>query len=142
MNNVWDAATSYVEFSVSDGKPVKVTFTPSGGNKHVYLNGFELDGPSMDQQIAFPFPENHNEHIELGSDGTIEASWRAAPGVSGNKYNVYLGTSVDELHSVGDGLEETSVTFTGKPYLGSLGSCPITNNIFRPQCQGHFLLAS
>ncbi|KAF4987087.1 hypothetical protein FDECE_15610 [Fusarium decemcellulare] len=113
VNNIWDAATSYVEFSISAGGAVEVVFTPSGGDGHAYLNGFELDGPSMGQQAAFPYPENHDEHVELGESGSIQASWRAPAGVSGAKYNVYLGTSVAGLKSVGKDLAKTSVSLTG-----------------------------
>ncbi|KAF5019517.1 hypothetical protein F66182_8459 [Fusarium sp. NRRL 66182] len=110
VNNIWEASASYVEFSVSDGAEVKVVFTPTGGDDHVYLNGFELDGPSPKTQAAFPSPENHNMHVEP-KNRSIQASWRAPAGSSNVKYNVYLGTSPDKLSIVGKDLTETSVAF-------------------------------
>lgn len=114
MNNLWDAATTYVEFSVSGGEATEIVFTPSGGDGHVYLNGFEIDGPAIDLQAGFPSPENHNEHVQLEETGTIQASWRAVAGAKDAKYNVYLGTSAADLKSVGQGLQETSVVFKGE----------------------------
>ncbi|KAM0263682.1 hypothetical protein ACHAPA_008656 [Fusarium lateritium] len=112
VNNVWEAAASYVEFSVSNNAPVKLVFTPTGGDEHVYLNGFELDGPSPKAQIAFPFPANHDMHLELDKGGSLQASWRAPNGTSDVKYDVYLGISPDKLTNVGKGLAKTSVTYT------------------------------
>ncbi|KAF4977887.1 hypothetical protein FZEAL_5661 [Fusarium zealandicum] len=109
VDNMWEAATSLVEFSVSDGEAVDFVFTPKGGDSHVYLNGFEFDAPTMASQVAFPYPENHNEHVEIGKGGSIQASWRAPSTGSGVKYNVYLGTAADKLSSIGEGLTEPSV---------------------------------
>lgn len=114
MNNVWEAAASFVEFSVANDAAVKVVFSPTGGDEHVYLNGFELDGPSPKAQIAFPFPESHNMHLEPEQSGSLQASWRAPNGTSDVKYDVYLGTSADKLANVGKGLAKAFVTFTGK----------------------------
>ncbi|KAM5343799.1 hypothetical protein ACJ41O_012336 [Fusarium nematophilum] len=117
VDNLWEAATSYIEFSVSQGQTVEVIFTPGGGDEHIYLNGFELDGPNIQHQIAFPHPENHDEHVELGERGSTQASWRAPFGTSAAKYNVYLGSSADELQSIGEGVTETSIALTGLNFM-------------------------
>ncbi|KAK7419036.1 hypothetical protein QQX98_003538 [Neonectria punicea] len=113
VDNIWETATSYVEFSASENATVGIVFTPTGGDEHVYLNGFELDGPSLEHQIAFPYPENNNEHVELSEKGLVQASWRATPGASNVKYNVYVGTSASELNRIGEGLTATSISLTG-----------------------------
>lgn len=100
-------------FTASGSDPVEITFTPSGANNRVFLNGFEVDGPAIDQQIRFPVPENKNERIET-EDGSVSASWRAPAGIDGPTYDVYLGTSADELDVVDSGLTESKVTFTGE----------------------------
>ena len=113
VDNIWEAATSYVTFTASGSDPVEITFTPSGADNRVFLNGFEVDGPAIDQQISFPFPENKNERIET-EDGTVSASWRAPAGIEAPTYDVFLGTSADKLDAVDSGLTEATFTFTGK----------------------------
>lgn len=98
-------------FSASGSGPVEIIFTPSGADNRVYMNGFEVDSPSVDQQASFPFPENKNERIE--SDGSVAASWRAPAGVEGPTYDVYLGTSPDELELVESGLADSAITLAG-----------------------------
>lgn len=95
------------------GDPVKITYTPSGADNRVFLNGFEIDGPSLGQQISFPYPENKDERIQL-EDGSVVASWTAPSKVEGATYNVYLGTSPDELTVVESGLTEPQVTIPGE----------------------------
>lgn len=99
-------------FTVSGSSPVQITFTPSGADNRVFLNGFEIDGSPMDQQISFPTPENKNERIEAG-DGTVAASWTAPAGVEDALYDVYLGTSADELDLVESRLSEPQITLSG-----------------------------
>jgi hypothetical protein len=65
----------------------------------------------MGQQIGFPEPENKNEWLQ--SDGTVTASWTAPPDVPDATYDVYLGTSPEELSSVATGLAETSTILDG-----------------------------
>lgn len=92
---------------------MEITYTPSGGDNRVYLNGFEVDGPGIGQQIRFPTPENKNERIQ-GDGGSVAASWGASSNVEGATYDVYLGTSPDELESVATGLTEPQTTLEGK----------------------------
>lgn len=90
-------------------------YTPSGGDGRAFLNGFEIDSPSMANQISFPSPEHRFERVEL-EDGATTASWHAAPTNASVRYNVYLGTSPTKLTSVAEGLKETSVEFTGETF--------------------------
>lgn len=113
VDNIWEAGTSYANFTASGSEPVEITFTPSGGNNRVFLNGFEVDGVAMGEQISFPFPENKNERIET-EDGSVSASWRAPADVEGATYDVYLGTEPDALEVVESGLTEAQVTFSCK----------------------------
>lgn len=103
----------------SSGDPVEVTYTPSGADNRVFLNGFEIDGPGLGQQISFPYPENKNERIQP-EDGTVTATWNAPSNVEGATYDVYLGTSRDELELVESGLTETQISLSGT-YAPSLG---------------------
>lgn len=100
-------------FTASGSDAVEITFTPSGADSRVYLNGFEVDSPAIDQQIGFPVPENKNERIEA-EGGSVSASWKAPAGVEGPTYDVYLGTSADELELYEGGLAEPAVTFSGE----------------------------
>jgi hypothetical protein len=131
-----------VEFSVTNNAAVKVIFSPTGGDEHVYLNGFELDGPSPKAQIAFPLPENHNMHLEPNKSGSLEASWRAPNGTSDAKYDVYLGTSADKLTNVGRGLAKASVTFTGKRQILLEQASFLLTILSRARCRQNLLLES
>lgn len=91
---------------------MEVTYTPSGADNRVFLNGFEIDGPGLGQQISFPYPENKNERIQP-EDGSITATWNAPSNFEGATYDVYLGTSPDELELVESGLTETQATLSG-----------------------------
>ncbi|TDZ32228.1 putative pectate lyase C [Colletotrichum spinosum] len=114
VDNIWEAATSYVTFEVkSAADEVKVVYTPKGADKRAFLNGFEIDTPAMQNQISFPSPKHRDERIEAGKEGSVEASWRAPSSAKGVKYNVFLGTSPTELKSVAEGVTETSASLTG-----------------------------
>lgn len=120
-----------------------MSFAPSGGDKHVYLSGFEIDGSSIDNQVSFPFPENHDEHVELSGEGTIQASWRGLSHVSDARYNVYLGSSADALYSIGQDLKDSSVLLQGElcQAIRAESDHSLTTSP-RTQFDGHLLLAS
>lgn len=112
VDNIWETATSYISFSATEGKAVEIVYTPDqGGDGRVFLNGFEIDTPSVENQVSFPVPEHRDERVQV-SNGSVAASWRAAS-VDGASYNIYLGTSPSALHSVATGLTGTSSQFGG-----------------------------
>ncbi|OLN95660.1 putative pectate lyase C 1 [Colletotrichum chlorophyti] len=112
VDNIWEAATSIVFFEVTSAtQEVKVVYKPSGADQRAFVNGFEIDAPTMQNQISFPSPEHRDERIELGTDKSVVATWRAAA-AEGVKYNVFFGTSPAALKSVAEGLTETSATLS------------------------------
>ncbi|KAF6821990.1 pectate lyase [Colletotrichum musicola] len=114
VDNIWEAATSYVSFDVtSASEEVKVVYTPSGADKRAFVNGFEIDAPEMADQISFPSPKHRDERVEIGGEKSAQASWRAPASAEGVKYNVLLGTSPSDLKSVAEGVTETSATLPG-----------------------------
>ena len=105
VDNIWEAANSYVTFEATEGKDVEVVYTPSryvGGR--VFLNGFEIDGPSMENQISFPAPAHRDERVGIEDGNTVEVSWRAAKAEYAT-YDVYLGTEPTGLQAVAQGLQ-------------------------------------
>lgn len=110
-DNIWEAATSYITFTATGGKSVEITYTPSKeGDGRVFLNGFEIDGPSMDNQISFPTPTHRDERVQVSDSGEIDISWRAAT-VKGATYNVHFGDSPNTLERVASGLLATTTNF-------------------------------
>ncbi|GAP92939.2 putative pectate lyase [Rosellinia necatrix] len=113
VNNIWDAANSYVSFTVtSTSQVVKIVYTPSGGDKRAFLNGFEIDSADIDQQVGFPYPNHNDQHIDLAGATSIQANWKAPKAVSSPTYKVHLGTTSSTLTSVGS-TTSTSFTFSG-----------------------------
>lgn len=108
-DNIWEAASSYVTFTATEGEAVEVVYTPdTAGDGRAFLNGFEIDSPSLENQISFPTPVHRDERVVLIENSTdISASWKAAK-ADGAIYNVYLGTSPTMLKSVAAGLKEPS----------------------------------
>lgn len=96
----------------SETEAVQITYTPSGADEKVWINGFEVDGASPAAQIGSPWPRNLDERIQPGENGGVAASWAPAE-VSSPTYDVYIGTDASDLTSIGTGLTDTSVTFTG-----------------------------
>ncbi|KAL0931159.1 pectate lyase [Colletotrichum truncatum] len=114
VDNIWEAATSYVTFEVtSSTQEVKVVYTPKGADQRAFINGFEVDSPEIKNQISFPTPKHRDERIEVDGEKSFKASWRAPASAAGVKYNVFLGTSPTELKSVVEGATETEATLTG-----------------------------
>ncbi|KAE8376159.1 pectin lyase fold/virulence factor [Aspergillus bertholletiae] len=114
IDNIWEAAASYVTFTVdSTSQPVEIVYTPSGANGLVYLNGFEVDTPALQDQISFPSPPHRDEHLQLGDGKDITATWRAPSSKNPVTYNVYMGKSSNALEVVKEGLSETQVTLSG-----------------------------
>ncbi|KNG89451.1 pectate lyase [Aspergillus nomiae NRRL 13137] len=114
VDNIWETATSYVTFTVdSAGQPVEIVYTPSSVDGLVYLNGFEVDTPALKDQISFPSPSHRDEHLQLGGDDSITATWRAPYSTAAVTYNVYMGNSSDALDIVKEGLSETQVALSG-----------------------------
>ncbi|KAK1230824.1 hypothetical protein PQX77_000732 [Marasmius sp. AFHP31] len=115
QDNLWTSASSFVTFNVTGtSQTITVTYTPvktSGiTDLRAFLNGFEVDpAGNVASQASFPFPENNDEHVN-GDSGSITASWK---GISGAKYDVYLGTAANSLSRVAQGQTGTSVSFSG-----------------------------
>ncbi|KAK1524567.1 pectate lyase [Colletotrichum paranaense] len=140
VDNIWQAATSYLTFEVTSAtQETKIVYTPgSGGDKRAFLNGFEVDAPSMQNQISFPTPKHRDERIEVAADDSVTATWQAPASAEGVKYNVYLGTSQTDLKSVAEGVTETSAKLPGLNTVDSFywrvdvvsGSTTYTGRVF------------
>ncbi|KAF1966576.1 pectate lyase [Bimuria novae-zelandiae CBS 107.79] len=114
VDNVYESGSSYVKFNVASSTAmVVIVYVPSGGDGRVFLNGIEIDGPSIAQQISFPSPANKDEWVDLKNSSSLFASWRAPSGVSDAKYNVYVGTEATSLNSVATGVSSNTATLTG-----------------------------
>lgn len=113
-DNLWDSASSYITFSVtSTSQEIKIVYTPnSSGDKHAYINGFEIDKADVKTQIQFPYPLNADEHIDLGSGTSLTATWKAPKSASSPTYNVYLGTTKTNMKVV-TSTSSTSATLSG-----------------------------
>ncbi|KAF2629128.1 polysaccharide lyase family 1 protein [Macroventuria anomochaeta] len=111
IDNIWESASSYITFTTIQGQAVEIMYTPdTAGDGRAFLNGFEIDSPSLENQISFPTPVHRDERVvPLENNNDISASWRTAK-AAGATYNVYLGTSPTELKSVATGLEKPSTT--------------------------------
>ncbi|KAF2849760.1 polysaccharide lyase family 1 protein [Plenodomus tracheiphilus IPT5] len=110
-DNIWESAASYLKFNATSGKSVNIAYTPNdSGDGRVFLNGFEIDTPSLNEQISFPTPAHRDERVIIDDGGSsVTASWRAAR--TGNvTYDVYLGTSKDVLQNFAKGLSATTIT--------------------------------
>ncbi|KAL4756385.1 pectin lyase fold/virulence factor [Aspergillus foveolatus] len=112
VDNIWEAQTSYITFTVSSSDPVEIVYTPSGGDGLVYLNGFEIDTPAIGHQVSFPTPAHRDLHLEA-EDDSVMASWRAPADVENPTYNLYLGTDPADLAGSSEGLTETTALFGG-----------------------------
>ncbi|KAH7084514.1 family 1 polysaccharide lyase [Paraphoma chrysanthemicola] len=112
VDNIWEAATSYIRFPAISNRTVEITYTPDqGGDGRVFLNGFEIDTPSIENQISFPTPAHRDERVNV-SNGVVTASWgKARENLS--TYNVYLGTSPKELRNIQSDVTSTSINFEG-----------------------------
>ncbi|KAL4801799.1 pectin lyase fold/virulence factor [Aspergillus unguis] len=111
VDNIWESSTSYITFNVSS-TTTEITYTPTGGDRLVYLNGFELDTPRLSQQISFPAPSHRDERIEVSNNnGTVTATWRVPTGIDSPAYNIYLGTSEKNLTRVAKGVTQAQTVF-------------------------------
>lgn len=79
----------------------------------MFLNGFEIDSPSLDNQVSFPSPENKFERVEL-QEGAATVSWRAPSSTETASYDIYIGSSPDSMEAVALGSSETSYEVTGQ----------------------------
>ncbi|KAM9878025.1 hypothetical protein VD0002_g1250 [Verticillium dahliae] len=119
VDNIWESAHSFVQFTVSGANDTtNIEFIPAGADGRVFLNGFEIDTPDIDNVVSFPEPNNRDERVQLEGGDTYEASWRA-PDAESPKYNVYIGTSPTELKSLVLGLDKTSTTLAGLDVFGT-----------------------
>lgn len=111
VDNIWESASSYVTFIAAQGEAVEIVYTPdAAGDGRAFLNGFEIDSPSLENQVSFPTPVHRDERVVPIENSTdIAASWGAAK-AAGVTYNVYLGTSPTELKSVATGLSKPGTT--------------------------------
>ncbi|KAL5363708.1 pectin lyase fold/virulence factor [Aspergillus floccosus] len=108
IDNIWEAATSYVRFSVdSRDQIVEIVYTPSGSEGLAYLNGFEIDTPAIGNQVSFPSPAHHNERLEPEDGKRVTATWRKPAAAESPTYSVYLGTSSSDMEVVGKSLSHT-----------------------------------
>lgn len=80
----------------------------------VYLNGFEIDTPALKNQISFPTPAHRDERIEPEDGKSVLASWLSPTEARGISYDVYFGTSSDDLEVVSEGVNSTTATLSGK----------------------------
>ncbi|KAH9870914.1 hypothetical protein J1614_006486 [Plenodomus biglobosus] len=113
VDNIWESGASYLKFNATSGKSVTVVYTPNdSGDGRVFLNGFEIDTPSLEEQISFPAPAHRDERVTMDKGASsIIASWTAAR--TGNvSYDVYLGTSKEGLQNVAKGLSKTSTSLS------------------------------
>ncbi|KAI8941801.1 hypothetical protein NX059_003002 [Plenodomus lindquistii] len=110
-DNIWQSSASYVKFNATSGKAVNVIYTPNkDADGRVFLNGFEIDTPSLETQISFPTPVHRDERVSIDKAGSsFAASWTPAR-IGNASYDVYLGTTRDKLQNVAKGLSEASVT--------------------------------
>ncbi|KAF9888481.1 hypothetical protein FE257_008588 [Aspergillus nanangensis] len=114
IDNIWEAASSYVSFSVdSTDQIVEVVYTPSGGQGQAYLNGFEIDTPELGNQVSFPSPEHRDERLQPEDGKSVTATWRAPASAESATYAVYMGTAADDLQEVETGLGDTQVVLSG-----------------------------
>ncbi|KAL2863963.1 pectin lyase fold/virulence factor [Aspergillus lucknowensis] len=114
VDNIWEAATSYITFSVgSVDEAVDIVYTPDGGDGLVYLNGFEIDTPAMGNQISFPTPAHRDERLEPEDGESVLASWRVPADAESATYNVYLGTDAANLTAIEEELAEPQARLTG-----------------------------
>lgn len=122
IDNIWQSATSYISFTVnSPDQSVEVVYTPSppsgdddgDDDGRVFLNGFEIDTPTMDKQVSFPSPRHRDEHLQPEDGDSLTASWLPA-GTESATYNVYMGTSSDDMSVVSEGQSGTETTFSGR----------------------------
>ncbi|KAL2816671.1 pectin lyase fold/virulence factor [Aspergillus granulosus] len=113
IDNIWEAATSYITFSVgSPDEIVEVVYTPSGGDGRVYLNGFEIDTPAIENQISFPTPAHRDERLEPTNGTSIIATWRAPSGIESPMYNVYFSRNNGNFTAIRQGLNKTQTKIT------------------------------
>ncbi|KAI9155674.1 putative pectate lyase [Paramyrothecium foliicola] len=113
-DNLWESASSYVTFTTTGtSQTVTITFTGSGADGRVFLNGLEIDTPSIGNQIRFPTPAHRDERVDLKGGSTFTASWKAPSSASSPTYNVYLGKSPTTLKAVSTGQTSTSASLTG-----------------------------
>ncbi|KAF2636233.1 pectate lyase [Massarina eburnea CBS 473.64] len=118
VDNIWEAASSYTTFTATANTDVKIVFTPDkGGDGRAFLNGFEVDTPTIANQIMYPTPAHRDERVAISS-GKVTTSWTAAKAPS-PAYNVYLGTSPSDLKSVVTGATATTATFSNLNTLES-----------------------
>ncbi|KAJ4299073.1 hypothetical protein N0V90_004317 [Kalmusia sp. IMI 367209] len=114
VDNVYESGNSYIKFNVASSATVmSIVYTPSGGDGRVFLNGIEIDAPSVAQQIGFPSPANKDEWVDFQGASSFTASWRAPAGVSDAKYDVYVGTKATNLNSAVTGITSRSATLNG-----------------------------
>ncbi|KAL4868985.1 hypothetical protein BDV12DRAFT_208865 [Aspergillus spectabilis] len=114
VDNIWEAQTSYITFSVASAdEAVEIIYTPSGGDGRVYLNGFEIDTPAIGNQISFPSPANRDERLEPEDGTSVVALWRGPAAIESPTYNIYLGTDPENLTQSTEGSTETHIVLAG-----------------------------
>lgn len=93
-----EAGTSFVEFNVTEGKPVVIRYisVPQDGVSYnttsVTLNGLEFDVAAM--AAMDPQPASYDYHAGT-EDGTVSFSWTPAEGATAHK--LVLGTDSTEV---------------------------------------------
>ena len=90
---VSESGRSYVEFTVTEGRPVVIKYTcvPQAGKSYsrtsIMINGLEFD--TNPHVIKDPTPAGYDYHVDA-DDGTVDFSWVAADGATSHR--LYYGT--------------------------------------------------
>ena len=102
------AAQAYIEFDVTEGEDVTISFVskPEAGVEYltsgIYLNGLVFDQPNPKTTALDPTPANADLHFNADG-GSTELTWTAA--AIAVKHQVYLGTSADGMTLVAETTE-------------------------------------
>jgi hypothetical protein len=113
--SIWDAAASYVNFSVnSTSDKVTIVYSSvssSAADKRVFLNGFELDSPDLKALAKLPSPAQTDLHVQ-DNNGAVVLSW-AAPANGAASYDVYTAVNGGTLAKVASQQNGRTFTFSG-----------------------------
>lgn len=97
---VLDSGKSYVEFNVTEGEAVVISYvtTPESGKTYgtttVTLNALIFNESDNSKTALNPVPANANLHVDA-DDGSCNLQWEAA--ASAIKHHVWFGTSEAEM---------------------------------------------
>lgn len=120
-DSFWDAATSYLSFSVTGpSQAVIIVYqaiaTSGVTDLRTFINGFEIDTQNIKNQISFPIPARNDEHYEGGASSTL-LKWAPPKSGAAASFDVYIGTSRTSLSRVSNAQTGTSYTASGKAMI-------------------------